>query len=225
MPIQRKTANPKTAIMEDLTILIAVIALSVWPIVCFFYFRRKHQALLERLAEKDLDDIPTQDLVVTVLQAIGCQPVLNEEKHICFKYQGEDFYIATQEDSRFIVIWNPWWGTSEVNNNALPYLKEIVNLVNVDSIVTTVYTTDEEQKHIGFHSKCHIMFTPKEAPLDEYLKVVLDQFFATHDVIKDNFKQLSMASSDTEKEKRVRVKGFASYKEGGTPVTLDNVDA
>ena len=88
--------------MADLTILIAVIALSVWPIVCFFYFRRKHKEIADRLAERDLDDISTQDLVVTVLQAIGCQPQLNEEKHICFKYQGDDFSIATQEDSRFI---------------------------------------------------------------------------------------------------------------------------
>ena len=206
--------------MADLTILIAVIALSVWPIVCFFYFRRKHKEIADRL-----DDISTQDLVVTVLQAIGCQPQLNEEKHICFKYQGDDFYIATQEDSRFIVIWNPWWGTSELTNKALPYLKEIVNLVNVDSIVTTVYTTDEEQKNLGFHSKCHILFTPKEAPLDEYLKAVLDQFFATHDVIKDNFKQLNAAPTETEKEKRVRVKGFASYKDSGSTVPLDNVEA
>lgn len=209
--------------MADLTILIAVIALSVWPVVYLLYFRRKHKELTDRLAEKDLDDIPTQDLVITVLQAIGCQPALNEEKHICFKYQGEEFYIATQEDSRFIVIWNPWWGTSEITNSALPYLKEIVNLVNIDSIVTTVYTTDDEQQNLGFHSKCQILFTPKEAPLDEYLKAVLDQFFATHDVIKDNFKQLSTAPNEKEKEKRVRVKGFASYKESGSTVPLDNV--
>lgn len=211
--------------MADLTILIAVIALSVWPVVYLLYFRRKHKELTDRLTEKDLDDIPTQDLVITVLQAIGCQPQLNEENHICFKYQGEEFYIATQEDSRFIVIWNPWWGTSEITNNALPYLKEIVNLVNVDSIVTTVYTTDDEQQNVGFHSKCHILFTPNEAPLDEYLKAVLDQFFATHDVIKDNFKQLNAAPTEKEKEKRIRVKGFASYKESGSTVPLDNVEA
>lgn len=211
--------------MADLTILIAVIALSVWPVVYLLYFRRKHKELTDRLTEKDLDDIPTQELVITVLQAIGCQPQLNEENHICFKYQGEEFYIATQEDSRFIVIWNPWWGTSEITNNALPYLKEIVNLVNVDSIVTTVYTTDDEQQNVGFHSKCHILFTPKETPLDEYLKAVLDQFFATHDVIKDNFKQLNAAPTEKEKEKRIRVKGFASYKESGSTVPLDNVEA
>lgn len=210
--------------MADLTILIAVTALSVWPIVCFFYFRRKHKELMNKLSVNDLDDISTQDLVVTVLQAIGCQPQINEEKHICFKYQGEDFYIATQDDSRFIVIWNPWWGASELQNNALPYLKEIVNMVNVDSIVTTVYTTDEEHANLGFHSKCHALFTPKEAPLDEYLKALLDQFFATHDVIKDNFKQLSSATTEKEKEKRVRVKGFASYKENGNTVPLDDVN-
>ena len=210
--------------MTELTILIAVIALSVWPIVLFQYIRKKQKEIIEHLTNDELDDISTQDIVITVLQQIGCQPQLNEEGHICFKYQGDEFYIATQKDNRFIVIWNPWWGTMEPNNPALPYLKEIINLVNVDSLVTTIYTTDEEQKNIGFHSKCQTLFTPKEAPLDEYLKVLLDQFFATHDVIKDNFKQLSSASDEKEKEKRVRVKGFASYKESGRTVPLDNVD-
>lgn len=210
--------------MTELTILIAVIALSVWPIVLFQYIRKKQKEIIGRLTDNELDDISTQDIVITVLQQIGCQPQINEEGHICFKYQGDEFYIATQKDSRFIVIWNPWWGTIEANNPTLPYLKEIINVVNVDAYVTTIYTTDEDQKNIGFHSKCHILFTPKEAPLDEYLKALLDQFFITHDIIKENFKQLSSTPDEKEKEKRVRVKGFASYKESGSTVPLDNVD-
>ena len=49
-----------------------------------------------------------------------------------FKYQGDDFYIAVEDEARFIMIWNPWWASISMDNPALPYLKEIVNLVNVD---------------------------------------------------------------------------------------------
>ena len=75
------------------------------------------------------------------------------------------------------MIWNPWWASISMDNPALPYLKEIVNLVNVDSLVTTVFTADEDEKNVGLHSKCHTVFTPKEGQLDEYLKAMLDHFF------------------------------------------------
>ena len=57
-------------------------------------------------------------------------------------------------------IWNPWWASISVDNPALPYLKEIVNLVHVDSLVTPVFTADEDEKNVGLHSKCHTVFTP-----------------------------------------------------------------
>ena len=61
----------------------------------------------------------------------------------------DDFYIAVEDEARFIMIWNPWWASISVDNPALPYLKEIVNLVNVDSLVTTVFTADEDEKKRG----------------------------------------------------------------------------
>ena len=42
-----------------------------------------------------------------------------------------------------------WWTSISMDNPALPYLKEIVNLVNVDSLVTTVFTADEDEKNVG----------------------------------------------------------------------------
>lgn len=209
--------------MTDLTILIAVLALSIWPGVLLLYSRKKHKEIMDKLSANDWDDVSTQDLVLEVLRQIGCQPTINEEKHICFKYQGSEFYIATLEDSRFIAIWNPWWGSIETDNAAFPYLKEIINLVNVDALVTTVYTTDEDGKSVGLHSKCQVLFTPKEAPLDDYLKDLLDSFFATHEAIKDNFKQLNATANEQEKEQqtRVQVKGFASYKENSPALPID----
>ena len=195
--------------MTDLTILIAVIALALWPLAFLVlrirHERKKRRNRLDRMTKEDLEDIGTEELVIAVLKKIGCQPETNEEGHIVFKYQGDDFYIAVEDEARFIMIWNPWWASISVDNPALPYLKEIVNLVNVDSLVTTVFTADEDEKNVGLHSKCHTVFTPKEGQLDEYLKAMLDHFFVTHDAIKQNLQQLGSAASESVNKEKAEI--------------------
>ncbi len=209
--------------MADLTLLIAVAALAIWPIAQFFYSRRRYQEIIARLDRNDLDEVSTQDLVFEVLRHIGCQPQLNEEKQIGFKYQGCEFYITTSDENRLIVVWNPWWGSIDSNNKAFGHLKEIINAVNADALVTTVYTTDEDGKTVGLHSKCHVLFSPRETSLDEYLKALLDSFFTVHDTIKDYFNQLNSSSGEKEKARqtRVQVKGFASYRDHGAVIPID----
>ncbi len=86
--------------MTDLTILIAVIALALWPLAFLVlrirHERKKRRARLERMTKEELEDIGTEELVMAVLKKIGCQPETNEEGHIVFKYQGDDFYIAVE---------------------------------------------------------------------------------------------------------------------------------
>lgn len=209
--------------ISNITLLIAVIALALWPIVLFtMYILKKRQKRLEhieRMTRNELDNITTQDLVISVLKKIGCQPEVNSEGQITFKYQGDDFYIAAEEENRFIMIWNPWWGSINTDNEALPYLKEIINIVNVNSLVTTVFMADEDGKTIGLHSRCHTFFSPNEGELEDHMKMLLDYFFDTHNVIKDNMNQLgSAAVKDEEKKERVKVKGFSAYKENTVPI-------
>lgn len=52
--------------------------------------RRDH---LDRMTKEDLEEIGTEELVIAVLKKIGCQPETNEEGHIVFKYQGDDFIL------------------------------------------------------------------------------------------------------------------------------------
>ena len=100
--------------MTDLTILIAVIALALWPLAFLVlrirHERKKRRNRLDRMTKEDLEDIGTEELVIAVLKKIGCQPETNEEGHIVFKYQGDDFYIAVEDEARFIMIWNPLVG-------------------------------------------------------------------------------------------------------------------
>ena len=210
--------------ISSITILIAVIALALWPITIFVLrFRqmnRKRLETIEKMTKEELDEISTQELVISVLKKIGCQPTVNEEDHITFKYQGEDFYISAEEESRFIMIWNPWWGVISMDNPALPYLKEFVNLANVNSLVTTVCVVDEDETQVGLHSRCHTFFSPNEGELEEHLKLLLDSFFDTHTVIKEYMQQLGKAGAEAEEKKkeRIKVKGFAAYKDSSKEI-------
>jgi hypothetical protein len=209
--------------ISEITLLIAVIALALWPVVLFalrfLRERQKRLEYIERMTKDEQDEVTTKDLVISVLKKIGCQPKVNEENHITFKYQGDDFYIAAEEENRFIMIWNPWWGSINADNEALPYLKEIINLANVNSLVTTVYMVDEDEKTIGLHSRCHTFFSPREGELEEHMKMLLDYFFDMHNVIKDNMNQLGQAAiNEEEKKERVKVKGFSAYKENTIPI-------
>ncbi len=199
--------------MHDITLLIAVIALALWPplflVIYLLYLHRKKNAHLRDLTKNELENISTQELVTRTLKRLGCQPTVNEDGHICFKYQGDDFYIAAEEDHRFIMIWNPWWATISADNDALPYMKEGINAVNANSLVTTVYTMGEDEKEVGLHSRCHTVFTPYEGELDEVLQALLEQFFTTHEVIKETIQQLCAAPTENEKQERVKVKGFS----------------
>lgn len=209
--------------ITDITILIAVIALAMWPVVLLVLktmnIRKKRLEHLERMTKTELESISTQELVISVLKKIGCQPEINNEGHVTFKYQGDDFYIAAEEENRFIMIWNPWWGSINTDNEAFPYLKEIINLVNVNSLVTTVFMVDEDEKTVGIHSHCHTFFSPNEGELEDHLKMLLDYFFDTHNAIKEYMNQLgNTVVAEEEKKERVKVKGFAAYKENTVPI-------
>ena len=61
--------------ISEITLLIAVIALALWPVVLFaLRFLRERQKRLEhieRMTKDELDEVTTKDLVISVLKKIG----------------------------------------------------------------------------------------------------------------------------------------------------------
>ena len=75
----------------------------------------------------------------------------------------------------------------------------------MNSLVTTVYALDEDEKTFGIHSKCHMLFAPEEEEPEKSFTDLLDSFFTTHNTIKENLKQLGNGMPDMEKKERVRI--------------------
>lgn len=212
--------------ISDITILIAVLALALWPAIIVYISWKREKKIISSIKNekpKVLQAKPsTEELVISTLKKMGCNPEKNEDGNIGFMYQGDDFYLSLQEDVPFVMIWYPWWGTINTDNPVLPYLKEIINAVNISSFITTVFMAENEgDKEIGIHSHCHTFFTESALEPEEHLKLILDSFFDTRNAIKENIDKLGSAISeedeDTKKE-RVIVKGFSAYKENSQPI-------
>lgn len=84
--------------ITDITILIAVIALTMWPVVLLVLktmnIRKKRLEHLERMTKTELESISTQELVISVLKKIGCQPEINNEGHMLHLNIREMIFIS-----------------------------------------------------------------------------------------------------------------------------------
>ena len=212
--------------ISDITIMIAVLALALWPAIIVYISWKREKKIISSIKNekpKVLQAKPsTEELVISTLKKMGCNPEKNEDGNIGFMYQGDDFYLSLQEDVLFVMIWYPWWGTINTDNPVLPYLKEIINAVNISSFITTVFMAENEgDKEIGIHSHCHTFFTENALEPEEHLKLILDSFFDTRNAIKENIDKLGSAISEEDedsKKERVIVKGFSAYKENSKPI-------
>ena len=57
---------------------------------------------------------------------------------------------------------------------------------------------------------------PDEEETEKSLTDLLDSFFTNHNTIKETLKQLGNGMPDMKKKERVRIKGFAAYKDNST---------
>ena len=134
--------------ISDITILVAVLALALWPAIIVYLSWRREKKIISCLKNEtpatETPKLSTEELIVSTLKKMGCNPEKNEEGNIGFMYQGDDFYLSFQEDVPFVMIWYPWWGTINADNPVLPYLKEVINAVNISSFITTVFMAENE---------------------------------------------------------------------------------
>lgn len=138
----------------------------------------------------DAEDNKTKNLVIKTLKGIGCQPETDDNDRIYFKYQGEAFQIATDNNHLFIVIWDGWWARIGIDDSSVSYLKEAINQTNQEIDITVLYSIDEEQRTLDIHSKHYLPFTKELPAIEEYLRANLDLFFVAHQVLKEKIKTL-----------------------------------
>ena len=151
----------------------------------------------------------TQQLMVSTLTQIGCQPSVNEDGTVAVTYQGEHFHIDF--GGLYAQIWDLGWAGVNVNDPELPRIKEAVNLTNFNFGPTVVTTNPDDKGTIYFHSRLGILLHPDIPEIDNYLRSSLDAFFRTKEMVRQYFLQITDEQQKARENRRPV--GFTSEPE------------
>ena len=151
----------------------------------------------------------TQQLMVSTLTQIGCQPTVNEDETVAVTYQGEHFQIDF--GGLYAQIWDLGWAGVNANDPELPKIREAVNHTNFDFGPTVVMTNPDDNGTMYFHNRLGILLHPDIPEIDNYLRSNLDMFFRAKESVRQNFQQITIEQQKA-REKR-RPVGFTSSTE------------
>lgn len=160
----------------------------------------------------DAEDNKTRNLVISTLKEIGCQPEVDDEDRICFKYQNEDFFINADNRTAFIIIWSNF-GSLSLNDPDINILKDAINQTNMDGRVTLAYFINNEENTITVYCKHYLPFVHEIPSIQEYLRSNLDNFFWTHQYLKDKFNTLKENPTMQSSRERIIIKGFNAKRD------------
>lgn len=118
------------------------------------------------------------ELVWDVLKELGCTPQIDENKDICFNYQGCRFVVVADNDYKMIDILLPWMEVFPLTE--LETVKTVINNTNSCQYVRYMYTVDNEESTVILHMAAAILFIVEIPELEKYLTYVLNGFFTSY---------------------------------------------
>ena len=123
------------------------------------------------------ETISTRQLALNTIEKIGCEPRYTEEGRIQFEYQGVIFLMEAANDCMFVnLIW-PWCHHfSKFDIDEFARVRQVVNEINVQGTVSVVYTLADSDD-VAVHIKKHFLFISQIPQIEDYLKLILKNFF------------------------------------------------
>lgn len=142
----------------------------------------------------------TQQLMVSTLTQIGCQPTVNDDDTVSVTYQGEHFHIDFA--GLYARIWDLGWTGVNVNDPDLPKIREAVNHTNFGSCPTVVWSDPDDEGTIYLHSRLDILLFPGIPEIDNYLRSNLNSFFGTKEEVRKAFQQITVEQQRARERRR-----------------------
>lgn len=133
---------------------------------------------MEEDKEKEQQQVGTRDIFLKSLRKLGCQYEILGNGTIRFGYQGETFDADAENTSYYVYVRDPLWlRISQEDIDDMARLRRVINEVNINCHVRTVYTMWDDDKSFNVHSMSTFMFSPHFPDNVNYLRAELDSFF------------------------------------------------
>ena len=123
--------------------------------------------------------LSTRQLALNTIEKIGSEPQDTEEGHIQFEYQGVIFLMEAVNDCAFVnLIW-PWCHSfSKFDIDEFARVRQVLNDINLQDTVSVVYTIADSDD-VALHIRKNFIFIPQIPHIEDYLKLMLNDFFRT----------------------------------------------
>ena len=135
---------------------------------------------MNQASEKVMEEkISTRQLALKAIENIGSEPQYTEEGRIQFEYQGVTFLMEATNDCDFVnLIW-PWcYSFSKFDIDEFARVRQAINDINAYGIVSVFYgNTDSDE--VAVHVKKNFLFIQQIPNIEDYLRMMLDNFFRT----------------------------------------------
>ena len=184
-------------------IIIAIVAVAIISYLKYRSYEREKEQEMETEenmeAENDRETEimeshkGTRDLLTDIFKKWGCQYELNDDgTRIYVLFQGGTFYVDADNEHVMVDIYYPAWMDCDLSDiDEFSRLRKTVNDVNIMSGGDTiVYTIDEEGKSVDMHCKSTFVFPPQMPYLESYLRVQLNDFFRTHQILNTTMERM-----------------------------------
>ena len=133
-----------------------------------------------QVKKTDMEEtMSTRQLALKTIENIGSTRQYTEEGRIQFEYQGVIFLMEAVNDCAFVnLIW-PWRHSfSKFDIDEFARVRQVVNDINARGIATVFYgITDSDD--VAIHIKKHFLLVQQIPGLEDYMKLMLDNFFRT----------------------------------------------
>ena len=179
-------------------VVICIILMWLWPLIRLYIENLKYRKKIRAM----------ENFIVELLKQMGCQPEVDKEDGIRFKYQGENFLIQILAE-RLIRIGDYWWLKLNLDDPRIEYLKEAINLTNQSNQVTVVYSITQDESLLGVHCVYQTGFYKEVPDIGAYLTYLLDSCFKAQREVKVRLSSLiNREQTDRASNERIKVKGF-----------------
>ena len=134
----------------------------------------------KQVAETNMEEtISTRQLALDTIEHIGSEPKYTEEGRIQFEYQGVIFLMEAVNDCMFVnLIW-PWCHSfSKFDIDEFARVRQVVNDMNARGTASVFYGISDSDD-VAVHIKKHFLLVPQIPDLEDYMKLMLDNFFRT----------------------------------------------
>lgn len=128
---------------------------------------------------KTMEVLSTRQLTLNTIEKNGSEAQDTEEGHIQFEYQGVIFLMEAVNDCAFVnLIW-PWCHSfSKFDIDEFARVRQVVNEINLQDTVSVVYTIADSDD-VALHIRKNFLFIPQIPHIEDYLKLMLNEFFRT----------------------------------------------